>query len=204
MITSNPVGISNIVQAFDVKAVGTRIKSDCEAKFMVEVTKAVSAFDWSSCHTEGQAYIVLPENVNNYVLSGVGYRTENKCDYYIRLWRGKVGLFLKRHLSIPVEKVAVVVYTKEAYLKDPDVAGDSEKGIPRDDAEYDRVVASTSTHFIVAVLAFAGPESTVSANRFVANLSGGNLDYANLTGDELREMARRIRNYNNEYCTVAD
>jgi len=204
--TEVSIGMSNIVKAFNTKSVGSRVKSHCANDFLLQVENAIRSFDWSSCRTPGQAYIMLDKVANEMVFAGIGVRT-NKCsDYVVRAWRGNVSTYLRREHALKCDTVAVVVYTKEAYLKDPDVAGDPEKGIPRDEKEYERVLNSNNTHIIVAVLASSNAElnSPVSPGRFVANLAGGNLDYANLSGDEIRERARQIRDFYDKYCTVAD
>lgn len=193
---------SNIVRCFDSSCVGTKVVK--QEELMALLVLAVQEFDWTGCQTPGQAYIPLVDDACGMVASGVGKKTNNPDDYVIREWRGQCGMYLKREKGLPPDSVAAVVYTKQAYLDDPDCKGDPEKGIPGDPEEMKRVQESDCTHVLVIVLANAGPRSPVSPHRFVANLAGANNEYAEKTGDELRAMAREIRDYHDEYSVVAD
>jgi hypothetical protein len=68
---------------------------------------------------------------------------------------------------------------------------------------YDSI-HSAITHVLVAVLAFAGPQSQLSPHRFAANLAGGNHEAQAWTADEIRAKAKDIMAYDNEWVTVAD
>jgi hypothetical protein len=89
--------------------------------------------------------------------------------------------------------VAVVIYTIEAYANDPDVDKEEMKNL------------NGCTHVLVAVLASAGDSnSTLTPHRFISNLAGGNKEALLWTGDEIREQAREIAGYSNEWGVVAD
>lgn len=181
--------------ALDPFCVGTRVK-DPDA-FVPVVLDAVRDHNFSA---NPQAFIMLPKSACSMVYPGVGRRTKNELDYIVRSHRGHVDAYLRRYSSgsgdIPVDNVAVIVYTREAYLVDPDVLAD--------EVELARVTASNATHVLVAVLAFAGPKAPVCPYRFVANTAGGNNAYLAMTGDELRALAREVIAYDDEWCVVAD
>lgn len=214
------LGHANILTAFDEKAIGTRIRREYLIHFDELVIEQVTGFDFSSCRVPGQAYIVLPpDRACHMVSGGIGRRTDDPDDYVVRLHRGKVGLYLKRYvetvyweriqaclkvkefprilrkpLAAPVDNVAVVVYTTEAYLNDPDITPE----------EAARVKEAGHTHMLVAILAASGPPSPLTPGRFVSNLAGGNREALEWTADEIRQKAREIDEYAKTWCVVAD
>jgi hypothetical protein len=116
---------------------------------------------------------------------------------YLRRYRNKLWAnFRLRAISLaaPVDNVAVVVYTLDAYLKDPDCTPE----------ETTRIKDMGPTHVLVAVLASAGKPSTLTAHRFVHNLAGGNLEALAWTADEIRQKAREIKEFSSEWTVVAD
>lgn len=185
---------SDIVTAFNDEAIGSKILCD-ELKFLDEVAKGIESFDWSSCRVPGQAYFKLSKYACNFVGAGVGKRTKDPNDYVIRVHRGEVGLYLHRSFAAKnVDDVAVVVYTLDAYFKDPDLT----------DKEIIRIGCTRPTHVIVAVLASSGEPSVLSPRRFVSNLAGGNRESLVWTADEIRNKAKEIKKFNSEWCVVAD
>lgn len=211
------IGLADIVTAFDERTIGSKVLD--EAKFMVCLADAIANHPWWTCRQEGQAYITLPQEACAFVSGGVGKRTQNPEDYVIRTNRGEVGLYLKRYaermepvwvteddetfatvrpktvsLAAPVDNVAVVVYTLDAYLRDPDCSEEERK----------RVTDMGLTHVLVAVLASSGKPSTLTAHRFVANLAGGNNEALAWTADEIRQKAREIKEFTSEWGAVAD
>ena len=210
------IGLADIVTAFDEATIGSKVTSD---KFMPCVADAMEAFDWSTCREPGQAYIPLSQEACALVSGGVGKRTKDPEDYVIRVHRDQAGMYLKRNktvvfyekvrsaggtkmyprtlhksLAAPVDNVAVVVYTLDAYLKDPDCTPE----------EAERVKTLACTHVLVAVLASCGKPSTLTAHRFVHNLAGGNLEALTWTADEIRQKAKEIKDYTSEWGVVAD
>jgi len=206
------VANSNIVSAFDAKTIGAKVTN--AGIFNALLIEAIERHDFRSGKTPGQA--VIPVEIHdaggvvfagsaamNYVLGdfvsgGVGRRTKNPNDYVAREHRGQVHLYLKREFAAAVESVRAVVYTKEAYLNDPDIFEDPN--------EFKRIYSlPATTHVLVAVLASA-VESFVSPYRFVANLAGGNLDYAEgkMTYAELVELARKVKAFDDDWAVVAD
>lgn len=193
------IGIADILTAFSCKypweiVIGTKVWWSSQEEFLTVLEQSIKDFDWSSCRQPGQAYITLPNKCCEMVCAGVGKRTLNPDDYVIRLYRGKVGLYLKRDFAGKVDNVATVVYTLGAYLNDPDV---SEK-------EINQLRDYNYTHILVAVLASAGSKSPLTSNRFVHNLAGGNKEALLWTADEIREKAKEIKEYSNEWCVIAD
>lgn len=182
------------ISKFSAAAIGTRVVSpEAFYQFLIE---AVEKHDESQDRTPGQHYVVLPAEALETVSSGVGPRTQDPDDFVKRCYRGVVSLFLKREKAAKAESLAVVVYTRDAYLADPDVSSDSE--------ETTRILESNATHVIVTILASAGPRAPRGPYRFVHCLAGGNKDADTWTLSEIREMAKDIIEYHDKWCTVAD
>jgi len=185
---------AEIVTAFSSETVGTKVID--KDRFLAILAEAVKNHDPSNDRAEGQHFVMLPPEACQCVSAGVGQRTQNPEDYVARLYRGNVELFLKRELAAEIKGCACVVYTKEACLRDPDILADQ--------AEVDRINKSKATHVIVAPLAFAGPDPQLSPYRFVHNLAGGNREAETYSADEIRAKAKDIKQYADEWCTVAD
>lgn len=185
---------ASIVTAFNESTIGSKVL-DAEG-FLSALTTAVEGTDFEGQRVPGQAFIMLPESAHKTVSAGAGRRTLNPADFVNRLYRGKVSQFLSREHAGEVEGLAAVVYTVDAYLADPDVAGDA--------GEVARVRESGASHVLVAVLAFSGPKSPLPVGTFVHNLAGGNKEAALYSADEIRAMAKDIESYWDEWCVVAD
>jgi hypothetical protein len=184
---------ANILTAYKAETIGTKITD--RAGFREALSVAVASTDFGAQRVPGQAFIMLPETARGTVTAGCGRRTLDPIDYIARVHRGEVGLYLRRERAAKVEGLAVVVYTRDAYLADPDVAGDT--------LERARI-DSTVTHVLVAVLAFAGPKSPLPKGTFIHNLAGGNKEAALYSADEIRAMATAIDAYWSDWCIVAD
>jgi hypothetical protein len=185
------IAFSDICSANRSETIGSKIIDD--EGFCTAMCKAIEEYDFSSCRVPGQGFIHLPKEANVSVSAGVGPRSKNPQDYVLREHRGIVSAYLKREFAAPVTGVSLVVYTVEAYLKDPDVTPEEAKRI-RD-----------ATHIIVAVLAYAGPESSpLPPYRLVWNLAGGNLEALTYTADEIRAKAKEAIDYDNLWVLVAD
>jgi hypothetical protein len=222
-------GFSDVLKCFEPTTVGTKVTD--QAKFLELVEAAVKAHDPKKDQQEGQHYIELPDAVK-LVSAGVGQHTGNPDDYIVRSWRDEVGLYLKREHAAKCSGCAVIVYTRQAYEKDPEV----------DKTRFLQACPTEDiTHVIVAVLGFAGPKPTVGYSRFVHNLSGSNNEYNILRRlDEhmtelaapkgggkgmyhdskngfhekvnfltaevkrIRQLAADVVEYNRTWCTVAD
>jgi len=196
------LGFASIVQAFNETAIGTKAVKPEELKNLLarvaETHEYPEEDDAEKGIIRGQSFIILPPEAIEMVVSGVGKRTSKPEDFVLREWRGEVQPFLKREHAVPVTGVAVVLYTAEAYLRDPQVQ--------EDENEWMRVARSFAEHIVVAVIAFGGPQGAppLSPSRFVSNLGGGNLNAQKLDGDTIREQAREIDKYHKEWCVVAD
>ncbi len=188
------IGMSPLTALSD-KAVGSRVVD--KMRFLDILAKAICRHDGSQDRVSGQHTIVLPPEVLPFVSSGVGRRTDNPDDYVLRVYRGQVGPYLKRDFALPVENCVVTVYTREAYLIDPEVAGD---GIEK------RYIAEhpEATHILVSVRASAGPETPLTPHRLVSNLGGGNNEALEWSADEIRGIARQSKDYWNQWALVAD
>jgi hypothetical protein len=185
------LGMSDIVTAFNEKTIGSKVTDP--KRFIEFVEDMIEKVDFESCRQPGQAYIMLPNRAIDFVSAGVGRHTNDPNDYVLRCHRNKVGSYLKRGRAVPVTSVAVVIYTIEAYANDPDVDKEEMKNL------------NGCTHVLVAVLASAGDSnSTLTPHRFISNLAGGNKEALLWTGDEIREQAREIAGYSNEWGVVAD
>lgn len=184
--------ISSVCEAFNLECVGSSVLD--HAQFFVHLTEALEKHDISNDRVPGQHYIVMPAKAHMNVSSGVGRKSSDPKNYVLRAHRGVVSAYLRREFASPVEGLAVVVYTVDAYVADPDVSG----------AEIADIKKGGFTHVIVAVLASAGPTSHLTPHRFVHNLAGGNNEALTYSGHTIREMAKGIRDYYNAWSVVAD
>lgn len=184
---------SNIVTAFSNSTIGTKV-TDAD-NFLVAVEMRVRNHAFNLERVPGQGFIHCNE-VIPYVSAGVGKRTKDPNDYVLREHRGTVEAYLSRKHAATVDGCALVVYTVEAYLNDPDVQADSD--------ETARIKSSEATHVLVAVLAFAGPKAPLSPHRLVHNLAGGNKEALTWSADEIRANALESKTYHDEWCTIAD
>ncbi|MCK9567417.1 hypothetical protein M0R72_00540 [Candidatus Pacearchaeota archaeon] len=188
------VAISTIVTAFDRVTIGTKVVN--AGRFMDCVTLAMLGHDFGAERIPGQALIHVPKAVP-FVSGGMGRNRNNPNDYVLCSYRGKVHAYLKREFAEPVTNCHVVVYTRDAYLADPD--------IDEDPAEAERIRSQVyDTHILVAVLAASGVPSRLSPYRFVKNLAGGNHEALAWSGDEIRTKAREIAADVDEWSIVAD
>lgn len=184
---------SGIVTAFKGICIGTRVLNHRE--FWEAVEEAVEAYDFTKGTVPGQAKIEVPKAIP-FVSGGVGRNIDDPDAYVLRSHRGKVHAYLKRNHAASVIHCSVIVYTKEAYLADPDIGE-----IP-DEAEA--VESINPTHVLVAVLAYADKTTALSPYRFVKNLAGGNNEALVWTADEIRAKAREIAEQSDVWTTVAD
>lgn len=190
------LGFSDILTAFEREediTIGTKVLWPYIGDFLELLERQISIFNWDSCRQKGQACIPL-SGAHLWVSAGVGRRTMNPDDYVVRAHRESVKLYLKRAFAARADSVSAVVYTKEAYLIDPDITDEEAKRINQDNC----------SHVLVAVLASAGPKMPLTSGRFVHNLAGGNLEALKWTADEIREKAKEIKDYYNEWCVVSD
>lgn len=189
------LAIANICSAFDNQTIGTKVKPEKREQVIELLESIIPAHEFPE---SGQLVISCPELIP-LVLSGDAPKTNNVEDYVLRLYRGEVNKFLNRERvgNVEIKKCSAVVYTRGAYLADPDVGLDG--------AEQDRIKKLDCTHVLVASLAGGGSRSAVSPYRFVMNLAGGNNDYSNLSGEQIRCLAHEIKqDIQNEWCTVSD
>jgi hypothetical protein len=186
------ISLSSIVTAFDSQTIGTKVLNPCS--FWEVTEKAVGNHDFSSDRIPGQGYILIPEAIP-FVSGGTGKNVDDTSCYVLRSHRGKVHAYLNRKYAAPVTSVALVVYTVEAYLNDPDINETL--------GEAARIKAQDPTHVLVAILASCGP-STLSPYRFVKNLAGGNHEALAWSADEIRAKAQEIAANTDEWSLVAD
>lgn len=185
------ISISNILTAFNSDTIGSKVTNPNAFKACVGL--AVDTHDFSKERVPGQAFIELHE-AKGFVSAGVGSRVDDPSAYVVRSHRGRCSAYLKRDHAAETSGCAVVVYTLDAYLADPDVDG----------LEHARLVTEGATHVLVAVLAFAGPQSPLTPHRFIHNLAGGNREAQEWGADEIRAKAKEILEYDNEWVPVAD
>lgn len=177
--------------------IGSKVLNQWE--FFPALREAIDAHDFTSDRVPGQGFIPVP-NAIPWVSCGVGKPVEDASAYTLRLYRGKVSAFLKRRHAAPVESLHCVVYTRQAYIDDPDITPQEMARVAAIELLNKRPV----THVLVAVLASAGPQSQLGPYRFTANLAGGNHEAQLWTADEIRAKARAIMQYDNNWQTVAD
>jgi len=193
---------ANILQAFSLEGVvGSRVVR--QDSFMEALRLEVDRFDFAAQTTPGQGFIPMPSDTHYTVSAGVGRKVADPGSYVLREWRGNVGAYLKREHAAPVESLAVIVYTLDAYLADPDVAGDADEVARVTSNERDG--CAPVSHVIVAVLANAGPRPPAySPGRLVANLAGANKDALAWDADTIRGKAKEAQDYADEWSVVAD
>jgi len=182
---------ADIVSCFNLSTVGTKV-TNAEA-FLAAAITAIEAFDFAGQRVPGQGFIMSPAAAEH-VSAGVGPRTSDPTHYVCREHRGRVDAYLKREHAAKVEGTALIVYTKAAYLSDPEVTT----------KEACRIDDLGATHVLVAVLAFAGPKAPLSPYRLVGNLGGGNNEALTWTADEIRAKAKESMAYDAEWAVVAD
>lgn len=188
------IEISNHLTAFDSSVVGSKVEQ--VEPFFEELEKAIRKTDFSNQQQLGQAYIPL-NSAKSYVSCGVGHHSEDPNHYVIRKYRGRPRMFLKRQYAAETDSLAVVVYSRKAYLNDPDVQKDVE--------ELERIKNSNATYVLVAVLASAGEQSSpLSPGRLVHNIAGGNNEAQQWTKEEIVEKAQQTIEYYNKWSTVSD
>jgi hypothetical protein len=188
------IAFSNTLTAFNDSTIGSKVTHQQEFLRLVEF--AIFTHDFGTDRIPGQAYLSIPEAIP-YVSSGQGENTFEPRDYVLREHRGRVHAYLKRYRANPVVEVAVVIYTKEAYLNDPDI---SESG----QDEFDRITNENPDYVLVAVIASPVKHSALSPYRFVKNLAGGNREALSWSADEIRSKAREIAEQTDRWCIVAD
>jgi hypothetical protein len=188
---------SHIWSAFEDDCIGSKCGN--QDAFELNLEAAIENHDTSRDRAEGQHFIVLSKEAieASGITAGVGRKTANVEDYVLRLYRGGVKTFLNREHALPVSFCAVIVYTKAAYLADPE-------GTDKLRAEIE---ASEGTHFLVALLANAeGVPSPAprSPSNLVKCLAGRNNEAEVWTLDEIKEMAKASVEYDETFAVVAD
>lgn len=184
-----------IWQAEDDQVVGSKVGNPL--LFREFVKASIEQHDPSKDRAKGQHFISLSDSVieTSQITCGVGLNTIDPNDYVHRLYRGRVQSFLDRRHALPVDWCAVIVYTREAYLADPQMS----------DEERQRVLGGNATHFLVALLANAKDvPNAYGTYRLVSNLCGGNNAFANITIEDFRELAQKSLKYQDTWCVVAD
>lgn len=191
---NSTIAITNVLSAMAERTVGTKVL-DREG-FIAVLSEAVESHDFTADRVLGQGYIPLPETAFELVSAGVGRRSADVEDYILAEHRGRVNVYLRRDKAAQVESLACIVYTREAYLADPEVREDAE--------EFERITRSDASHVLVAVLASAGPRAPLTPHRLLSNLAGGNREAEVWTVDEIRAKAKEVLAYDDEWVVVAD
>jgi len=187
---------SSIVGCYCPVTIGTKVTAP--ESFTRALHDAVGKHPWETS-LNGQALLSL-SGANEFVSGGVGVRVNDESRYVARTHRGRVELFLRREYAAPVQSVSAVIYTVEAYLRDPEIGADESERIQR------TIRTCDTTHVLVAVLAATtAAQPPMSPYRFLANMAGGNTDNPAMWGEaRLLEMARNVVEYDNTWCVVAD
>jgi len=156
----------------DGPVVGSRVLNHLD--FLSHIIHAIKAHEWDK---SGQAVLKLPKTVFEHVTPGDGEHTNQIGDYVFAKHRGYVDHYLKRELAGVTASCSVVVYTREAYLADPEVNVSLRGGVE---------------HVIVAVLASCCEESPYPWRTLVNNIAGGNAEFC-LTGgmEQATQQARK-------------
>jgi hypothetical protein len=180
---------SNVCFAFDLFVVGSRVID--KPAFIQILTEEIAKHDFTQDRIQGQAFLVLPPKSFEFVSAGDGLRSNNPAAYILAIHRNRVELFLKRKYAGSVNYCACVIYTIEAYQKDPEVTAE------------EMATLNGCTHVLVAVIATSSPSSPLSPYRLVANLAGGNREAQVWSADEIRAKAKESLEFWDKYCVVA-
>jgi hypothetical protein len=185
-------GISNVCSSFSNKTIGSKVVH--QGDFFAMLKESLQDHDASTDRVKGQHFIVMPSVAFKTVSGGIGEKLNRGTDAYVlRENRGEIDTYLKREYALPVESLAIILYTREAYNNDPQVDLSKEPNIPSD-----------ASHIVVAVLAGSGKQSPLTPKRFVENLAGGNKEALAWGADEIREKASEVKDYYSEFGVVAD
>ena len=177
---------SNVLNCFAATVIGTKVVA--KEAFMTALNAAMANFEIPD---NGQCFV--PLTCLDTVVSGVAKRENlSEGDIITREWRGGEEEFAVRSKAEPAESLAAIVYTREAYVNDPQV----------DEAEIEQI--GDADYVLVAVLASVGPRPEVSVRRFEANLAGGNNAYSEMSAEEVEDLRKRVYEYNEVWITVAD
>jgi len=197
--------LSNIVTAFETGTTGTKVL-DHEA-FETEMFRLVEEHEFPrednpEAHlVKGQAFIPAPTLVGMVSSGDCSLEfCQSTDDFVVRKHRGEFQMFARRSPRLPPPGFcALIVYTIDAYIRDPDVIGDP--------AEAERAMLARDqgiSHVLVAVLGSSGPKPQLSPYRLVANMAGGNLKHLQADADTLRKEAAEVLSYADSWITVAD
>lgn len=189
--------IADIVTAFQKDGViGARVV-DCD-RFMEGVRAAVARHEAKADQRmSGEYFLPLRRDLFDTVTCGVGERSKNEDDYVVRIDQGQARAFLKRDFAAGVVGgLACVVYTRQAYLSNPEMEHKPE--------EATRISASDCTHVIVAVLARPNEEFPLPIWTLVHSLAGGNERAQFWLVNMIREKARKSWEYWSKWVMVAD
>lgn len=185
---------SNILTAFDAVTHGSKVLS--KVGFMHELIIAINKYEFPE---NGQGFIPMP-NALGTVSCGAARRVNLKTAeaYHIVEHRGEIMLAAHRKFAAVVTDLHAVVYTKEAYLADPQIEPE----------EFERIDETMYPidYVLVAVIASAGP-SPVSSHRFVRNLAGGNSKYFPENGYTIEQAIKEAKEtveYSQGWVTVSD
>jgi len=151
--------------------------------------------EYFSFPENGQGVVPVPEEAWGCVIPGLARRTTNPDDYKNVLHRGKVEQVLDRNKVVlpALTGVAAIVYTKEAYLADPQTS----------EEEKAAFIRYKHTHCWVATMSWTGPRPPWNAWRSIFSLAGGNAAYADKSIEELVAEAQAEEAYESEWCVVA-
>jgi len=168
--------ISRICSAFAATGVGTRVLD--AVKFLESLTGLVEDHEKKiakpakkgkeskNSDVPGQYAIEMPEEDFSLVSAGVGTRDgRTAADYVPVEHRGQVGLYLRREHAAKVAGLTAIVYTRDAYLADPEVE------------ETEKAELGDATHVVVAVLAAAGPKPPRTPFRLLSAIGGENNEF---------------------------
>ena len=193
MTSVREIGASSVCTAFEKMTIGTKVTH--RNSFLAMLATKIDKTDFGNL---GQAYINLPEALP-FVSGSLARRAEVR-DAHVRVHRGHFGAYAPRALAERPDKLGVVVYTIDAYLRDPEV----------DAEEVQNMLWGEIKFVIVAVLATpagAGGNGVMGTYRFTSNLAGGNNRCKPENGYSLDlaiKEAKMCLEYETTWMTVAD
>ncbi len=165
-LSANAIGTKVVLAERDL--IDSIVKPAVEA--FEEVCSLADALvdDIKAQYESGQYSLPVPVAQLKFFSCGVGLHTHRPEDYVVRKWRDNVQLFLRRGKAAEVRSCNLVVYTREAYLADPQLTEEQREWLLPD-----------TSHVLITCLAVGGPERAQhTVNRLARNIAGGNAEWS--------------------------
>jgi len=150
----------------------------------------------------------LLERAQKIISGGDGQHTNNPKDYIIcKHWSGGIMTCLKREFAAKAKTIKLIIQTKDAYLRDPDLDEEKASGnkvkLDKIYKEKARIERENPTHVVVWVVASAA-DGKMPMGTLIRNLAGYNEDALKWSADEIRARIKEAYEAERSWCVVAD